>query len=182
MASPAALVDGALAVSLPEFAPLTHLDPTARESVHAHDVDAQAADNESSALNAWRAILARVRSDHPAVAATLELAAPLTITPEKLVVGFEPGSFEDGRATESDARSIVALAAAAHFATTSPHVHFDMSTRGAKLASVASLDAAKRKAAALRARAAVERHPLVQAALTIFNAELKDIRLPANED
>ena len=61
-------------------------------------------------------------------------------------------------------------------------VAFDFAARGSKGASVASLDAAKRKAAVLEARALVEKHPLVQKALAIFDAELKDIRLPAQEE
>jgi len=61
-------------------------------------------------------------------------------------------------------------------------VTFDVSARGAKGTSIASLDAAKRKAALLEARAAVEMHPLVQKAIAIFDAELKDIRIPAQED
>jgi hypothetical protein len=60
-------------------------------------------------------------------------------------------------------------------------VVFDVTARGTRVASVASLDAAKRKAAILEARAAVEKHPLVQQAIAIFDAELKDIRLPAQE-
>jgi hypothetical protein len=63
-----------------------------------------------------------------------------------------------------------------------PEVVFDMSAHGSKGASVASLDAAKRKAAHLEARALVEKHPLVQKAIALLDAELKDIRLPAQEE
>ncbi len=126
----------------------------------------------------WRSILARVRKVRPAVAATLELAAPNVVTREKIVLGFEPGSFEDGRAEESDARTILTEEAKAFFGGIAPAVTFDVAARGARGSSVASLDAAKRRAALVEARARVERDPLVQKAIAIFDAELKDIRIP----
>ena len=110
------------------------------------------------------------------------LIAPNVVTRERLVLGFDAGSFEDGRAEESDARTVLTDVAKAFFGGAAPAVTFDMSARGSKGASVASLDAAKRKAAIAEARAVVEKHPLVQKAIAIFDAELKDIRLPAQED
>ena len=98
------------------------------------------------------------------------------------MLGFEPGSFEDGRAEEGDARLVLIEHATAYFEGVSPTVTFDVAARGARSASVASLDAQKRKAALIEARARVERHPLVQKAIAIFDAELKDIRVPTQED
>ena len=186
---------GALALAAPEFEPepdvATEIDPEAyfmadragtappeptpapRSAVTA--VAPVVA--ESSTIELWRSILARIRNVHPAVAATLELAAPKVVTPEKIVLGFEPGSFEDGRAEESDARALLTKEAKAIFGV-APAVTFDVATHGARGSSVASLDAAKRKAALAEARALVERHPLVQKAIAIFDAELKDIRIP----
>jgi len=135
----------------------------------------------SSSLDTWRAILARIRPLRPAVHATLELAAPNVVTAERIVLGFEPASFEDGRASESDARDVLVEHAKAHFGGKAPAVSFEM-TRGGKGASVASLDAAKKKAALAEARAAVEKHPLVQKAIALFDGELREIRLPAQED
>ena len=130
----------------------------------------------------WRAILGTIRHVRPAVAATLELAAPRVVTRETIVLGFEPGSFEDGRAEEGDARLVLIEHATAYFEGVAPTVTFDVAARGARSASVASLDAQKRKAALIEARAKVERHPFVQKAIAIFDAELKDIRVPAQED
>jgi hypothetical protein len=137
---------------------------------------------EAPHIAVWRSILALVKKERPAIAATLELAAPNVVSRERIVLGFEPSSFEDGRAGESDARTVLAEVAKAFFGGDAPDVTFDVTARGAKAASVASLDAAKRKAAVVEARSAVERHPLVQKAIAIFDAELKDIRLPAQED
>lgn len=135
----------------------------------------------ASPLDTWRAILARIRPLRPAVHATLELAAPNVVTAERIVLGFEPASFEDGRASESDARDVLLEHAKAHFGGKAPVVTFEM-TRGGKGASVASLDAAKKRAALAEARAAVEKHPLVQKAIALFDGELREIRLPAQED
>ncbi len=139
--------------------------------------------DRSGGIETWRALLATVKTTRPAIAATLELAAPTVVTRERILLGFEPGSFEDGRAEESDARTVLTEMAKAFFGgDAAPEVTFDVSVRGTKGASVASLDAAKRKAALLEARAQVEKHPLVQKAIAIFDAELKDIKVPAQED
>ena len=146
-------------------------------------VAASSAGDRSGGIETWRALLAVIKTTRPAMAATLELAAPTVVTRERILLGFEPGSFEDGRAEESDAKTVLTEMAQAFFrADAPPDVTFDVSVRGSKGASVASLDAAKRKAALLEARAQVEKHPLVQKAIAIFDAELKDIKVPAQED
>jgi len=172
--APLAQVTGALALAEPPPAQPAPQEPTPLPA---------SVVTQSSAVETWRALIARIKAERPAIAATLELAAPMIVTRERLVLGFEPGSFEDGRAGESDARDVVTAHAHALFGTASPpSVTFDMGARGSKSSSVASLDAQKRKAAIAEARAAVERHPLVQNAMKILDAELKDIRLPAQED
>ncbi len=133
----------------------------------------------SDRVETWRAILARIKPTRPAIAATLELAAPNMVTRDRIILGFEPGSFEDSRAEETDARTVLTEVAHAYFGGMAPpEVVFDMSAHGSKGASVASLDAAKRKAALIEARATVANHPLVKKAIALFDAELKDIRLP----
>jgi DNA polymerase-3 subunit gamma/tau len=154
-----------------------------RAPLEATPIPASAVTESSPQIETWRAILATVKTTRPAIAATLELAAPTVVTREKIVLGFEPGSFEDGRAGESDAKTVLTELAQAFFRSSSPpDVTFDMSMRGSKIASVASLDAAKRKAALVEARAQVEKHPLVQKAIAIFDAELKDIKVPTQEE
>jgi DNA polymerase-3 subunit gamma/tau len=136
---------------------------------------------DDAALATWRALLDRVRKIRPAVASTLELAAPLVVTAERVTVGFEPESFEDARKEDTDATAILTEAAREHFGATTV-VSLEVTARGSRLASVASIDAAKRKLALIEARAAVAKHPLVLRTIAIFDAELKDIRLPAQED
>jgi DNA polymerase III subunit gamma/tau len=136
---------------------------------------------ETEATLLLRELILRVRKVKPAVAATLELAAPIAVTRERIVLGFEHDSFEDGRAGEMDARDVL-TAEAQQFFGAETSVSFEVAARGSKLASVAYLDAAKRKLAVQEARASVEKHRLVQKALEIFDAELKDIKLPPQED
>ena len=121
-----------------------------------------------------------MRRSSPPIAAALDLAAPVTITREKIVLGFETASFEEGRADESDAKAVLAVHAKAFFGHPT-QVVFEVAARGSKLASVAYLDAAKKKAAIVEARNAVENHELVQKAIRIFDAELRDIKLPPEE-
>jgi hypothetical protein len=68
--------------------------------------------------------------------------------------------------------------ARAHFSAETK-VALDLSARAGT--TVAALDAAQRKAELARAHAAAQGHPLVQKAITLFSAELKDIRLPEDD-
>ncbi|HSO33959.1 MAG TPA: hypothetical protein VLT33_15605, partial [Labilithrix sp.] len=192
---------GSLALAAPEFEPepdfANEIDPEAYFAadraglpspeatpvpVSAVTASAVIASSAEAGIELWRAILGAIRKARPAVAATLELAAPNVVTRETIVLGFEPGSFEDGRAEESDARLVLIEHARTFFDGVAPAVTFDVAARGARGSSIASLDAAKRKAALIEARTKVEKHPLVQKAIAIFDAELKDIRIPAQED
>ncbi|HEY8074702.1 MAG TPA: DNA polymerase III subunit gamma/tau [Labilithrix sp.] len=134
---------------------------------------------ESDTIGTWRALLDRVRAKDPAIASTLELAVPVVIAKERLVVGFEDDSFEQDASFVTDAKTLLTSEARAFFGAQTV-VTLEASARG-KHGSVAYIDAAKRKQAILDARAAVEKHDLVQKALTIFDAELRDVKLPAEE-
>lgn len=136
---------------------------------------------ESEALVTWRALVGHIRASQPAVASTLELAAPLTVTRERIVLGFEPESFEIARKEDTAAARVLEEAARAYFGTDTV-VSLEVTARGSKGASIASIDAAKKRQALVEARAAVEKHPLVQKVIAIFDAELKDIKLPPQED
>ena len=136
---------------------------------------------ESATLVTWRALLDRVRKVSPPVAAMLDLAVPMVVTAEKLLVGVEDESFEDTRAEQTDARTVLETEARAHFGTTT-EVVFERAAKGSKVASVAYLDAAKRKQMQVEARIAVEKHSLVQQAIRVLGAELKDVKLPAQEE
>jgi len=141
----------------------------------------EAASPIESDLVTWRAILAKVRDRDPAMASTLDLAAPLVVTREKIILGFEPESFENARVVDSDATMVLTQVAQDYFGVKTV-VSINVAARGSRGSSIASIDATKRAQAIAQARAAVERHPMVQKAMAIFDAELQGIRLPAEEN
>ncbi|MBX3233514.1 MAG: DNA polymerase III subunit gamma/tau [Labilithrix sp.] len=136
---------------------------------------------EPDLMTSWRALVDRVRAEHPPVAAMLDLAVPKVVTKERVLIGVEETSFEEDRADQVDARDILERAARAHFGVPT-EVVFERAARGAKMGSVAYLDAAKRKQMQLDARNAVQNHPLVQHAIRVLGAELKDVKLPPQDD
>jgi DNA polymerase-3 subunit gamma/tau len=132
-------------------------------------------------VDAWRAILGRLRASRPALAPTFEHALPLEIGPARVVVGFEPAaSFLAARASEPEALEALTRAVRAHFGAPT-HVALDLSApppRGG-VRTVASLDAEKRSAELAKARAAVENHPVVQEIVRLFGAQVREVKLPS---
>jgi DNA polymerase-3 subunit gamma/tau len=160
---------------VPTPAPAPALAPTSGPAA----VPARAAAPD---LAVWRAILDRVRARRPALASVLEHAIPLETTAARFVVGFEPGAaFLGARASEPDALEELTREVRGYFGAPTPVV-LDLSVRasaGAK--TVASLDSEKQAAELARARAAVEQHPLVQEAVRLFGAQLRDVKLPSGD-
>jgi DNA polymerase-3 subunit gamma/tau len=129
-------------------------------------------------LDEWRAILARVRAVRGHVAAIFEHGVPLEVTAQRVLVGYQTGSFEGAQASDPEAMGLLQREARAHFAAETK-VALDLSARPGT--TVAALDAAQRKADLAKAQAAAEGHPLVRRAIALFGAELKDIRLPESD-
>lgn len=133
-------------------------------------------------LETWRALIARIRPERPSVAASLELAVPLVVSKERLVVGFEHDSFEDARAEQTAAQDVLTEHARAYFGAPTA-VTFEIAAAGSKTtASVAYLDQAKKKQREAEARAAVANHGLVKKVIQLFEAELRDVKIPPQED
>jgi DNA polymerase III subunit gamma/tau len=142
----------------------------------------RAADRPAPDLTAWRAILDRVRARRPALASVLDHAIPMETAAARFVVGFEASAaFLGARASEPDALEELTRAVRAHFGAPT-QVVLDLSARAAAGAkTIATLDSEKHAAELARARAAVESHPLVQEAVRLFGAQLRDVKLPASE-
>jgi hypothetical protein len=143
---------------------------------------APAAPSASLDADPWRAILDRVRGVRPGVASVLEHALPLEVTPERLAFGFAAGdSFLAARAGEPESLDLVTQVARAYFgAPTKVELHA-AAAAPAGVRTVASIDAAQRDADLAKARLAVEKHPLVQEAIRLFGAQLREVRLPGGE-
>ena len=130
-------------------------------------------------LDEWRTILARVRAVMPAAASIYEHGVPIEVTAARVLVGYQSESFEGARASEPEAFDLLQREARAHFGADTK-VALDLSARPG--ATVAAIDAAERKEQLAKARAAASAHPLVQKAIAIFHAELREVRLPGGDD
>jgi DNA polymerase-3 subunit gamma/tau len=161
--------------------PLALSNARVAAQVHAPTTPASPSSPEPD-MAVWRAILDRVRAKRPALASVLEHAVPLETTRSRLVVGFEPGAaFLGARASEPEALEDLTREVRAHFGAPT-QVALDLSARApANVKTVASLEAERRSAEAAKARAAVEGHPLVQEAVRLFGAQLRDVKLPSGE-
>jgi DNA polymerase-3 subunit gamma/tau len=136
-------------------------------------------------LEAWRDIVERVRAERPPLASLFEHAAPTAVGPTGVVVRFDAqAAFLHARALEFDALEVLRRAVRAHFGASvsvaidsgSPASSGAPASPGAK--TLASLEAERRSAEQSQARAAVEAHPVVRQAIALFEAQLRDIRLP----
>ncbi|HTQ47798.1 MAG TPA: DNA polymerase III subunit gamma/tau [Polyangiaceae bacterium] len=131
-------------------------------------------------LDVWRAILERVQVVRPALASVLQHAVPMELTRTRTVVGFESGaSFFAARASEPEALEILTREVRAHFGAPTQVVLDVSATPTSGLRTVASIDAEKRSEELAKARAAVENHPLVQQAVRLFGATVRDVKLPS---
>ena len=133
-------------------------------------------------FDAWRAILVRLRCSRPAMASVLEHAVPLQVGPERVLLGFEAKSFLGAQASEGDAVAWLTQEVRTHY-NAATQVGLDVSLRVVPpLCTVAALDAESRKAATAEAKSAVQKHPLVQKAISLFGAELREVRLAGSDD
>ncbi len=131
-------------------------------------------------LQAWRSILDRVRKVKTPLASIFEHGVPLQVDPHTVLLGYPPASFLGAQAAEAEALGILTREVRAQFGTATA-VALDLSMKAAG-ATIASIDAEARKDAASRARALVEKHPVVTQALKVLGAELREVRLPAGDD
>ncbi len=134
----------------------------------------------SSPIEIWRAIVERVRAARPSLAAVYDHAVPISMTRERVLLGYDTQSVLSSEATHVDAVALLRQEVQRYFGAPT-EVAFDLraanSGAGAP-ATVASVDTERRRTARTEARARVEKHPLVQEAISLFGAELRDIHLP----
>jgi DNA polymerase-3 subunit gamma/tau len=133
-------------------------------------------------LDAWRAIVDGVRRLRPPVASVFEHAMPLRVERDSVVVGFEASAaFLCARANETEALEALTQAARSHFGAPT-RVEIDGAARSVPGArTLASIAAEQRGVDLAKARAAVEGHPVVRTAMRLFDAQLRDVRLPGND-
>jgi DNA polymerase-3 subunit gamma/tau len=133
-------------------------------------------------LVAWRAILERLRATRPALASVFEHAFVLETSASRFVVAFDASAvFLAARATEPEALEALTREVRAHFGAPTEVVAVRSTKDTGGVKTVAAMDAERRAAELAQARAAVQDHPLVQEAVRIFGAQLREVRLPRGE-
>jgi hypothetical protein len=133
-------------------------------------------------MGVWRAILERLRQSRPGLASLFEHSIPLEIGPARVLLGFEASAvFLGARASEPEALEALTHEIRAHFGAPT-QVALDLSAKPTSgLRTVASLDAEARAAELAKARAAIEGHPIVREAVRLFNAQVREVKLPGAE-
>ncbi len=137
----------------------------------------------SDSVDAWRAILERVTATNRPLAAILANALPLEVSAARVVLGYPPSqAFYADQAKDPEALEALTREVRAYFDAPT-EVALDLSAHAPSgVATIASIDSAKRVAAVAAAKSAVEKHPLVAEAMRIFGAEIRDIKLPGDAD
>lgn len=130
-------------------------------------------------LAVLRQIVERVRDEKPGVACVLEHGVPLEVNETRVILAFEPQSFLSLQASEPEAVEALQKAARAHFSETTK-VMLDVSATNPDILrrhTIVAVDEALRVRRIAAARARIEEHALVKAAIDIFGAELRDIKI-----
>ena len=86
-----------------------------------------------------------------------------------------------GLASEPDALEALTRAARAHFGAPTQVVLEPTARTASGVRTVAAIDAERRVADLASARAAVQAHPLVQEAIRLFGAQLREVKLPGGD-
>ncbi len=129
-----------------------------------------------------RAFVALVRAENPGLAAHLEHGGPLEASPARLVLAYERDAFSAVSVAQPEHAGLITRAARAVLGE-AVEFTLDTSTPADALPfSLAGLDAEARRRALESARAAVASHPLVRKAIELFDADLRDVRLPQAAD
>ena len=163
----------------PAQAPTPALAPA---HVPAAPAPAPAPPPPSPALLAWQGIITDLRQTEAHFASFYEHALALEVTPERVVVGFAPGAaFQATGASDPMALEALTRAVRAHFAGPTQVVLELSAIAPPGLRTVAALDAERRSADLASARAAVAGHPVVQEAIRLFGAQLRDVKLPGGD-
>jgi hypothetical protein len=130
----------------------------------------------TSVIDAWRAVLDRIRAERAPLASVLEHASPIAFSAERVVLGYEPGSFLAAQATDASAVELLTRHVRDYFGASTP-VAFDLTAGPKSTPSIASIDSEQNRVRLEQAKRAVAEHPLVKAAVEILGAELRDVRI-----
>ena len=172
---------GALALApVPRADEATPLPPSAEREKVVALVPARG-DPVGVDMTAWRTIVLSVRGERPALASVFEHAIPLEVTPTRVRVGYAESDFLGSQAGTPEALSVLTTAVHAHYGAAT-EVSVLLNVKASKDATVYAIESAHRKAELAKARGAVEQHPVVREVVALFAADLRDIKLPGDEE
>jgi DNA polymerase III gamma/tau subunit len=173
---------GALALA-PSSPSLAVAEPQSRPVEGASPLVVTLPRSPSSDPDAWRSIIERVRALRPPVASIYEMAVPVEVTAARITLAFEPSAgFLAARAAEPEALEAITQAVHAHFGRATVVVLQPTAAPAGSVKSLAQVNAENRLADRDKARARVEDHPLVRAAIRLLDAEVRDVRLPTESE
>ncbi|HWL85135.1 MAG TPA: DNA polymerase III subunit gamma/tau, partial [Polyangiaceae bacterium] len=130
-------------------------------------------------LASWRRVVERVRATRPPLASILEHALPMEIGPERICIALD--ELLASQVREADAFSLVTQEIRSLFGDVSLLLE-DKKPHDAIAPTLASVALGQRREELTAARNAVAEHPLVRHAITVFNADLREVRLPAGSE
>ena len=175
-------VASAAALFTPPAQESTPLPPSTTRASESASVVRLAPTPDAPSLERFRELVGRVRASRPHLAALLEQAFLLEIGPKGLRLGFEPGAFAGGQVQEPAERAILEGEVRALLGPTAT-VSFDTNVRRtAASVTLAALERERRAAALAEARKGVAEHPIVKKVIELFDAELRDIKVPDEGD
>jgi DNA polymerase-3 subunit gamma/tau len=133
--------------------------------------------SEQDLLSAWQELVDKIAEQRPEVAAILEHAVPLHVTPTSICIAWPPGSTLDKQFADTE---FTQLLTAAH-ATPGSVVHVEILHDHREAQGRATLAAVETANRTRRARELVQqskRDPCILQAIEILGAHVKDVRVP----
>jgi DNA polymerase-3 subunit gamma/tau len=123
----------------------------------------------------WSTLVARVRSQRPALASLLEHGRPLRFGEDGVEIGYPKGTFYLESAQERDNRALLERVIAEHFGKPVPLAvaATDVAAGGVQTLAESAADRQRRREREIR-DGALE-HPAVQDALAVLGGEVKEV-------
>lgn len=151
-------------------------------SVAQTDRDHQSGAIRRPAMQEWEAFVDALRDGKPALAAVLEHGVPRVVSPEKIVLSFQEGSFYGRQADARASREAILDVAESRLGVRPPiEIRYD-SDLGASTRTVAAVEATRRDAEIKQRRKDALAHPVVRDAMQVFSESTGRVRVRLDSD
>jgi DNA polymerase III subunit gamma/tau len=132
-----------------------------------------------AALLSFRGLVEAIRARRPALASVLEHASVEELSPRRVALAFAHGSFVASQAMERASQDLIAEVVRQQLGPSAQIEMRVLEDAAAPVTTLAAVETAERRARVDEARRAAAEHPLVEAAIEVLGAELREVRLPA---